>query len=500
MWQLSLLHGAFLWGGLAVGVPLALHLMMRRQPRHLEFPALRFIRQRESANRRQLKLRHLLLLALRMAFILLLAAALARPSLQGSGWLGDQEAPVAAALVIDTHPRMEYRNHNTTRLEASQDTAQWLLPQLPRDSEVAVLDSHYRAEVAAFDIADAKRRIKLLKPSAASVPLALTIGDALELLRQSDKPRKELYVFTDLSKANWSPAATEQLHSRLAQQTGLGLYLIDVGVDEPQNYGIVDVHLSSESVSKGATLTIDAELAHTGPAGERTIELYLLDENRQPAKRSETTVQFAADSGGRAEFRLGGLAPGLHQGHVKIAGEDALAADDVRFFTVEVKPAWKVLLAAPQPVPQYTLFLSEAIAPYALRIKGAAAFQCETVPQTALLKKPLSEYAAVCLLDPQPLAEDVWRQLGDYVEAGGGLAVFLGRNAQPVESFNGPSAQRVLAGKLLRQSRDETFLRPSSSNMNCSPSSARWKARFPGTAFPSIATGCSARWPRGPTW
>src|SRR5580693_1429629 len=109
MWQLSFLNSAFLWGALAVGVPLALHLMMRRQPRHLEFPALRFIKQRESANRRQLKLRHLVLLA----------AGLARPSLQGSGWLGDQEAPVAAALVFDTSPRMQYRHHNETRLESA---------------------------------------------------------------------------------------------------------------------------------------------------------------------------------------------------------------------------------------------------------------------------------------------------------------------------------------------------------------------------------------------
>ena len=204
MWQLSLLNGAFLWGALAVGVPLALHLMMRRQPRHLEFPALRFIKQRESANRRQLKLRHLVLLALRMAFILLLAAALARPSLQGSGWLGDQEAPVAAALVFDTNPRMEYRNHNETRLESARDTGLWLLPQLPRDSEVAVLDSRYGSEARAFDLLAAKSRIEKLKSSPAGSPLPSIVCNALDLLRESGKPRKEVYIFTDLARANWA--------------------------------------------------------------------------------------------------------------------------------------------------------------------------------------------------------------------------------------------------------------------------------------------------------
>ncbi len=287
MWQLSLLNGAFLWGALAVGVPLALHLMMRRQPRHLEFPALRFIKQRESANRRQLKLRYLLLLALRMAFILLLAAALARPSLQGSGWLGDQEAPVAAALVFDTNPRMEYRNHNETRLEAARDTGLWLLPQLPRDSEVAVLDSRYGSEARAFDLLAAKSRIEKLKSSPAGSPLPSIVCNALDLLRESGKPRKEVYIFTDLARANWAPEVTETLRSRLAEQTGIGLYVIDVGVESPQNFGIVNLHLSSESVSKGVPLVIQADLVHAGPAGERSVELYMLDEARAPASAAK---------------------------------------------------------------------------------------------------------------------------------------------------------------------------------------------------------------------
>jgi hypothetical protein len=50
-----------------VAVPIVLHLVMRRKPRRAEFPALRFVRRRHDTNQRQLRLRHLLLLLLRMA-------------------------------------------------------------------------------------------------------------------------------------------------------------------------------------------------------------------------------------------------------------------------------------------------------------------------------------------------------------------------------------------------------------------------------------------------
>ncbi|MFM8890709.1 MAG: BatA domain-containing protein, partial [Planctomycetia bacterium] len=103
---LSFLSPMLLGGAALVTVPFVLHLLMRRKPVKREFPALRFLRQRAVANRRRLRLTHVLLLLLRMAALALLARALARPVLRGAGWLADAEGPVAAALVIDTAPRM----------------------------------------------------------------------------------------------------------------------------------------------------------------------------------------------------------------------------------------------------------------------------------------------------------------------------------------------------------------------------------------------------------
>ena len=37
--------------------------------------------------------------------------------------LGDSQAPVAALIVIDTSPRMQYRSENQTRLDVAKETA-----------------------------------------------------------------------------------------------------------------------------------------------------------------------------------------------------------------------------------------------------------------------------------------------------------------------------------------------------------------------------------------
>src|SRR5215475_11002941 len=168
--SLTFLTPLMLAGAMLVAAPVILHLVMRQQPKHLVFPALRFIRQRNDANRRRLRLRHLLLLILRCAAIVFLALALARPSLQSAGFLGDQEAPVAAALVFDTSPRMQYRNQNQTRLQVAQEVADRVLAQLPKESDVAVFDSHTTTAAFSIDAAIARQRIARLTASAGAQP------------------------------------------------------------------------------------------------------------------------------------------------------------------------------------------------------------------------------------------------------------------------------------------------------------------------------------------
>jgi hypothetical protein len=145
---------------------------------------------------------------------------------------------------------------------------------------------------------------------------------------------------------------------------------------------------------------------------------------------------------------------------VQILGQDGLAADDRRYFTIDVKPPWPILVAAPRPEKGYALFLSEALAPKSWSLSGRAPFQCTVVAQDELAQKDLNPYAAVCLVDPRPMEAAVWQKLANFVAEGHGLAVFLGRNAEPVTSFNEVQAQEVLAGKLLRKahSPDESLV------------------------------------------
>ncbi len=436
-----------------VAVPIILHLVMRQVPKRLVFPAVRFLRLREQANRRQLRLRHLLLLILRCAAIVLLAAALARPSIKAAGALGSQEAPVAAALIFDTSPRMEYREDNHTRLESAEETGRWLLTQLPRESDVAVLTSEEPTGDFSVDLGAAEQRISKLKTAGSATPLAQAIHRALALLEKKDRLRKEIYIFTDLAAGAWPADPNGQLKSVLERAGDIGVYVIDVGIAEPHDFALGDVKVTPEVAAKSGKVQIATEAIRLGPDEDRQVALYVLDTKTSPPTphvRDQKMLHWQAGQPQPIEFTLANEELGTHQGFIRIAGEDNLTADDVRYFTFDVRPPFRVLIAAPQPIERYTFFLPEALAPTTARISGRAIFDCETIPLDKLLDKNLEGYTAVCLLDPTPLEPAVWQQLRTYVEGGGGLGIWLGHNAQANDSFNGPSARALLPGKLDR--------------------------------------------------
>ena len=96
--NLSLLAGIGL-----IAVPIVLHLIMRRQPKQFEFPALRFVKRRQFANTQRLQLRSLALLALRCAALAMAALALARPSVASAAignWLIAGGLAIAALFVV----------------------------------------------------------------------------------------------------------------------------------------------------------------------------------------------------------------------------------------------------------------------------------------------------------------------------------------------------------------------------------------------------------------
>jgi hypothetical protein len=467
---LSFLTPMLLGGAALVAAPIILHLVMRRTPVPHAFPAMRFLKERAIANRRRLQLSHLLLLLLRMAALLLLATALARPVLRGAGWLPNAEGPVAAALVFDTAPRMMLREGNKTRLQQAAELARVLLGKLPAGSQVAVLDTAGGPAAFAPTPAAAEVRIDRLEAATPAVSLPGAIAAAKRLLETAELERRELYVFSDCSRGAWEGAplaaapapaagdAADPAREAADEADAARMLVIDVGAAAPRNLAIESLELSGDRIAAGTPLVVTATVSRTGTEATRPLAVEIGDDDGRLVRRGMKPVEPrggvspAAPEGGPAtvSFEVGGLKPGTRQGRVVLDGSDDLGADDARAFTVEVGSPARVIVAAQRPAAQNARFIVEALAPAALRKAGTARFAPEPVDYEALDATDWDTAAGIVLLDPPPLAERQWEALAEWLAPGRGLVVWLGPAAAAGTGFNTEGSRRLLGGELVR--------------------------------------------------
>src|SRR5581483_10074276 len=127
-----------LWGGLAAGIPIALHFFFRSRYRTVAWAAMAFLLTSIEQTSRRLRFQELLLLCLRVALLVLLALALARPissALRGSGG-GDA---VDAVFLVDTSMSMGASDGAKSRLDRARAEALRIIEQLPPHSTVQIV-------------------------------------------------------------------------------------------------------------------------------------------------------------------------------------------------------------------------------------------------------------------------------------------------------------------------------------------------------------------------
>ncbi|PJF37561.1 MAG: hypothetical protein CUN55_21440, partial [Phototrophicales bacterium] len=82
--HMTFLHPEYLWGLLTMSIPLIIHLFNFQRPRVVYFTNVAFLREVKSTATARNRLRHWLVLLMRMLFLAALSIAFARPMLSNS--------------------------------------------------------------------------------------------------------------------------------------------------------------------------------------------------------------------------------------------------------------------------------------------------------------------------------------------------------------------------------------------------------------------------------
>ena len=302
---MSFLAPLWLALGAAAAIPILLHLLRLRRGVRIEFPALRFLLRAEREHRRELRLRNLALMLLRVAVVVVLALAAARP-LGRAG--GPGHAPTAIAIVLDNSLSSSAVRSGGSALETLQDAARRLLDAATPDDRVWFLTVD--GQMTAGDASAARDALARTQALGGAGDLVGAVERAAAVTHSSGLISATVVVLTDAQASEWP---------RAARVGNVPVTIVALGDAPPKNRAVREARPTpARWVPRGAleVAIVSADSADVRVAlGERTLARTTLGPD------GTMTVRGSAD-------RSGWLA-----GRVELA-PDELRGDDVRYFAV----------------------------------------------------------------------------------------------------------------------------------------------------------------------
>lgn len=199
--MIGFLHPWVLAGLAAAAIPILLHLLARREPPTVVFPAVRYLVSTTREHQRRLKLQNWLLLFLRTLLVATLVMAAAGPTVPLRAVPG--HAPSALVLILDNSPSSGTTAGGSPQLAQLVTAARGVLARATPDDAlwlVAADGIPRRGDAAALG--------ELLDHLTVS-PRRLELGGAISLAEEILAPEKrpgEIVMLTDLQASALSPA------------------------------------------------------------------------------------------------------------------------------------------------------------------------------------------------------------------------------------------------------------------------------------------------------
>jgi hypothetical protein len=195
----SFLAPWFLLLGAAVSVPLLIHLLRRRIGLQVEFPAARYLARAERDHSRTLRMRNLLLMLLRVAAVLLLTLAAARPTarLTGAG-----HAPTALAVVLDNSMSTSVVEDGAPLLARMKDMAGAALSAATPEDRVWLVTAD--GSVHGGGVSSLLNELARIKPLAGAGSPRDAVARAVASAEASGFDAKRVVVLTDGQRTAWT--------------------------------------------------------------------------------------------------------------------------------------------------------------------------------------------------------------------------------------------------------------------------------------------------------
>ncbi|HEX4792586.1 MAG TPA: BatA domain-containing protein [Humisphaera sp.] len=451
-------------GILLASIPIVIHLLHRQRTTPIHWGAMRFLLESQLQARRRRRVDQWLLLAVRVAALLLLAWALARPIVSNgiTSKLGT-EAPTDVAFVLDHSLSMSRVVGDQTLFDQAAAIVEESARTLGHGDTLSIILAEHEPRALSAAPAPAGDAVKLcqslrqLKPGMTDCSMLQAIGVARQMLSHGSNARKLVLVLSDQQRANWQigdPGAW-----RAATGTGTAsdngrASTYNIALQPPKsaaNVSVGAITVEPNLVGINRPSQILAAISNQGSTDFTALAIHMAIDGRESA----TPMQIPSLPVGQSvtvRFDHTFAAAGSHWVKIWTDAIDALPADNSAVAAINVWQRLPVLIVDGQLTRagnfQSAQFLAAAMQPLDPARAQSALIQPTIVSVADSSSANLDDYFAIVINDVAELPPDIEQRLADYTSAGHGVWIILGPRTRADFITDALGPQRTRLAKL----------------------------------------------------
>lgn len=288
------IHPEFLWGLLAVSIPIVIHLFDFRKNRKVYFSDIRFLKQVKHSSRKPLKLKQLLILVSRIAFIFFLVIVFAQPILPTDS--KKQLVGGTKLIYIDNSQSMSALvDSKETALERAKATGQSIINQLPKGQEVIIANNdNLNRFLIPKSLNQASEQISSINLS--DKPSVLNqLGIAIIDFQKRESNLSDIFIISDFQKSTFK-LDVGRLDSTLSY------WLSPIKIETINNCVVDSVYLKETAITSDGDIEIEVIIVNYGNQLIENLPIKVFVGNRQVSASSISIPPYQREN---ISFSLG---------------------------------------------------------------------------------------------------------------------------------------------------------------------------------------------------
>ncbi len=448
---MQFLNPSLLWALSLMIIPIIIHLFNFQRPKKVLFTNVEFLRQVQQASKSRNRLKHILIMLARMAFIGLLVLAFARPILPSKNADSSSiSARQQVSIYLDNSFSLQNEQDNKRLLDLGATYAQTIPDLFPKSATFQLLDNSFEGNTNFFypktNITD---KLSTIDFSGINHNIEEIYKKQLQTFEANQEGTKggNIFWISDFQK-NTLPNLNE-----IEFDSAYNYYVLPVSPSKVSTLLIDSVWLDNPFVQPNTPQNITIRVRNLGTEAIENKSLQLFIDNNQV---SASVVSLPAQSSKEIEMNFS-ITKTTGTVSAKISIEDyPVLFDNDYFFTLRIAPKINIL----------NIFERQSEAQtYINNVFTNADFFVFSATSTQNLDYNLLQNTDLVVLEGiYSIDEALQRALRKFLTSGGNVLVFPAPNSKPIDfnsalgiSIRGINAEAGVGLALLPPSENEPF-------------------------------------------